>query len=82
MSGDERLVGGHTGRMLAVTALAWATLQLARFAVPPLPPEIRADLGLSLSGASASAALAGLLVAAAVALLWAGRSSAAVSQGL
>ncbi len=51
MPGDERLVGGHTGRMLAVTALAWATLQLARFAVPPLLPEIRADLGLSLSGA-------------------------------
>ena len=66
--------------MLAVTALAWATLQLARFAVPPLLPEIRADLGLSLSGAGA--ALAGLLVAAGVALLWAGRSSAAVSQGL
>ncbi|PSQ40371.1 MFS transporter [Halobacteriales archaeon QS_9_68_42] len=37
--------------MLAVTALAWAALQLARFAVPPLLPEIRADLGLSLSEA-------------------------------
>ena len=57
MSGDERLVGGHTGRMLAVTALAWATLQLARFAVPPLLPEIRADLGLSLSGAGAALAV-------------------------
>jgi len=45
---EERLVGGHTGRMLAVTALAWAALQLARFAIPPLLPEIRADLGLSL----------------------------------
>ena len=57
MSSDERLVGGHTGRMLAVTALAWATLQLARFAVPPLLPEIRADLGLSLSGAGVALAV-------------------------
>lgn len=48
MPREERLVGGHTGRMLAVTALAWAALQLARFAIPPLLPEMRADLGLSL----------------------------------
>ena len=51
MSDDDRLFGGYAGRMLAVTALAWAALQLARFAVPPLLPEIRADLGLSLSEA-------------------------------
>ena len=51
MQHDERLVGGYTGRMLAVTALAWAALQLARFAVPPLLPEIRADLSLSLAQA-------------------------------
>ncbi|WP_254839722.1 MFS transporter [Natronomonas marina] len=51
MPDDERLLGGYTGRMLAVTALAWAALQLARFAVPPLLPEIRADLGLSLADA-------------------------------
>jgi predicted MFS family arabinose efflux permease len=51
VSKEERLLGGHTGRMLAVTALAWAALQLARFAIPPLLPEIRADLGLSLSEA-------------------------------
>lgn len=44
-------MGGYTGRMLAVMALAWATLQLARFAVPPLLPEIRADLSLSLAEA-------------------------------
>jgi predicted MFS family arabinose efflux permease len=37
--------------MLAVTALAWAALQLARFAIPPLLPEMRADLGLSLTEA-------------------------------
>lgn len=37
--------------MLVVLALAWATLQLARFAVPPLLPEIRADLTLSLAEA-------------------------------
>jgi len=51
VSHEERLVGGYTGRMLAVTALAWAALQLARFAVPPLLPEIRADLSLSLAEA-------------------------------
>ncbi len=51
VSRDERLFGGHTGRMLAVTALAWAALQLARFAIPPLLPEMRADLGLSLAEA-------------------------------
>jgi predicted MFS family arabinose efflux permease len=37
--------------MLAVLALAWATLQLARFAIPPLLPEIRADLSMSLTEA-------------------------------
>ncbi|MFT4883480.1 MAG: putative MFS family arabinose efflux permease [Natronomonas sp.] len=51
MSNEERLVGGYTGRMLAVLALAWATLQLARFAIPPLLPEIRADLSMSLTEA-------------------------------
>ncbi|MEF8913267.1 MAG: MFS transporter [Natronomonas sp.] len=51
MSNEERLVGGYTGRMLAVLALAWATLQLARFAVPPLLPEVRADLSMSLTEA-------------------------------
>jgi predicted MFS family arabinose efflux permease len=48
---DEQLLGGYAGRMLVVTALAWAALQLARFAVPPLLPEVRADLGLSLTEA-------------------------------
>jgi predicted MFS family arabinose efflux permease len=51
VSNEERLVGGYTGRMLAVLALAWATLQLARFAIPPLLPEIRADLSMSLTEA-------------------------------
>ncbi|WP_418766747.1 MFS transporter [Natronomonas amylolytica] len=37
--------------MLAVLALTWATLQLARFAVPPLLPEVRADLSMSLTEA-------------------------------
>lgn len=49
--GSERLLAGHPGRMLAVAALAWATIQLARFAIPPLLPEIRADLALSLTEA-------------------------------
>jgi predicted MFS family arabinose efflux permease len=51
VSDEERLVGGYTGRMLAVLALAWATMQLARFAVPPLLPEVRADLSMSLTEA-------------------------------
>lgn len=51
MGRDERLVGGYTGRMLLVAALAWAVIQLARFAIPPLLPEIRADLSLSLAQA-------------------------------
>lgn len=51
MTRDERLLGGYTGRMLLVTALGWAALQLARFALPPLLPAIRADLGLSLAQA-------------------------------
>ncbi|MFB6171566.1 MAG: MFS transporter [Haloarculaceae archaeon] len=34
--------------MLLVAALAWATLQMGRFVLPPLLPEIRADLGLTL----------------------------------
>lgn len=45
---EERLTGGYTGRMLFVAALAWATLQMGRFVLPPLLPEIRADLGLTL----------------------------------
>lgn len=46
--GEERLTGGYTGRMLFVAALAWATLQMGRFVLPPLLPEIRADVGLTL----------------------------------
>jgi MFS family permease len=34
--------------MLFVAALGWATLQLGRFLLPPLLPELRADLGLTL----------------------------------
>jgi len=45
---EERLTGGYTGRMLFVAALAWATLQLGRFLLPPVLPEIRADLALTL----------------------------------
>lgn len=54
MTTDERLYGGHAGRMLAVTALAWAAIQFARFAIPPLLPEIRADLSMSLAAAGIS----------------------------
>jgi len=46
---QERLAGGYTGRMLFVAALAWATLQMGRFILPPLLPEIRAGLGLTIA---------------------------------
>ena len=46
---EGRFADRYAGRMLAVTALSWGTLQTARFVLPPLLPEIRADLGLTLA---------------------------------
>ena len=43
----ERLVGGHTGRLLVSLSLAWATLQLGRFLLSPLLPAIVDDLGMT-----------------------------------
>nr|WP_284006750.1 MFS transporter [Halomicroarcula sp. YJ-61-S] len=40
----ERLFSGYGGRMLATLSVAWATLQLGRFLLPPLLPSIIADL--------------------------------------
>lgn len=47
----EQFFGGYSGRMLAVTAIAWGTLQTARFLLPPLLPEVQADLGLTVAQA-------------------------------
>jgi len=44
---EERLFAGHSGRMLATLSVAWATLQLGRFLLPPLLPAIIADLGMT-----------------------------------
>lgn len=44
---EERLFAGHGGRMLATLGVAWATLQLGRFLLPPLLPAIIADLGMT-----------------------------------
>ncbi|MFC7075163.1 MFS transporter [Haloarcula halophila] len=41
----ERLFSGYGGRMLVTLSVAWATLQLGRFLLPPLLPSIIADLG-------------------------------------
>ncbi len=41
----ERLFSGYGGRMLATLSVGWATLQLGRFALPPLLPAIITDLG-------------------------------------
>jgi len=44
---EERLFAGHGGRMLATLSVAWATLQLGRFLLPPLLPAIIADIGMT-----------------------------------
>ena len=44
---SERLLGGHTGRLLVSLSLAWATLQLGRFLLSPLLPAIVDDLGMT-----------------------------------
>ena len=44
---SERLLGGHTGRLLVSLSLAWATLQLGRFLLSPLLPAIVDDLGVT-----------------------------------
>lgn len=51
MGQGERVASGYAGKMLLIVALAWAVIQLARFAIPPLLPEIRADLTMSLAQA-------------------------------
>ena len=44
---QERLFAGHGGRILVTLTVAWATLQLGRFLLPPLLPAIIADLGMT-----------------------------------
>ncbi|MFB6255464.1 MAG: MFS transporter [Haloplanus sp.] len=57
-SADERLIGGHSGRILWSLALAWATLQTGRFLLSPLLPTI-ID-ALSITTVTAGFALGGL----------------------
>lgn len=44
---EERLVTGHTGRMLLTLAFGWTTIQVGRQILPPLLPTIIDDLGIS-----------------------------------
>lgn len=44
---EERLLGGYSGRMLVTLSVAWATLQLGRFLLPPLLPAIITDLEMT-----------------------------------
>lgn len=44
---EERLLSGHTGRMLGVLAIGWFAVRLGREAVPPLVPTIIDDLAIS-----------------------------------
>lgn len=47
-SDNGRLFDGYSGRILFVSALAWAVLQTGRFTLPLLLPEIRRGLSLTL----------------------------------
>lgn len=60
----ERLISGHTGRMLGVLSIGLAVVKVGRRTLPPLLPAIIADLsitafqaGLTLSAAAACVAL-------------------------
>lgn len=43
----ERLMGGHTGRMLVSLSFGWLAVSLGRQALPPLLPNIIDDLAIS-----------------------------------
>ncbi|MFC7167217.1 MFS transporter [Halospeciosus flavus] len=47
MHSDERLVRGHSGRLLLVVSLGWLAIQGGRLLLSPLVPEITTDLGVS-----------------------------------
>lgn len=44
---NERLVTGHSGRMLLLASLGWLAIQTGRLSLSPLLPSIQADLGIS-----------------------------------
>ena len=44
---EERLVTGHGGRLLLLVSLGWFTVQGGRLLLPPLLPEVIADLGVT-----------------------------------
>jgi MFS family permease len=44
---EERLLRGHTGRVLLTVSLGWALIQTGRLALPPLLPRIIEDLSIT-----------------------------------
>lgn len=47
VAGEERLVGGPSGRLFVTISAGWGVLSLGQQALPPLLPAITADLGIS-----------------------------------
>lgn len=45
--GTERIIGGHTGRILLIITLLLVSLKLTQRLLPPLLPEIISDLAIS-----------------------------------
>jgi predicted MFS family arabinose efflux permease len=50
-AGEESLVTGHGGRLLLLVSFGWFMIQGGRLLLPPLLPEIIADLNVSAAGA-------------------------------
>lgn len=44
---DERLLTGHTGRLLLASSLGWAMIQTGRLALSPMLPAVSDDLAIS-----------------------------------
>lgn len=45
-SSGERLVTGYSGRLLIAVSVGWLSIQAGRLVIPPLLPEIQADLAI------------------------------------
>lgn len=75
---DERLLTGHSGRMLGTLALAWAVLQTGRLLLSPLLPAILDSLAITTVGAGV--ALGALQVVYAAAQYPSGRLSDSLTR--
>lgn len=57
---DERLLGGHTGRMLVLLSAGLAVVRLGRLALPPLLPAVIEDFSITSFEAGLALSLAAL----------------------